>query len=202
MPATKRTLDFTNVKESSGFRPKRLPAGDYLAEITDVADHKTDKDPNQWVFTIKPVDEPGAVYPYYCGSTETLLWKVRNLFLAAGYQVPKARKTVDPNKLIGKTIAITLEDDEYDGKMKSTIAACFPADELPQDADDDEPDVDEEDIEDDEDEEEEPPPPPARKTRAAAAPARKAAPAKATTRRAKPAPVEDEDDEDLEIDDL
>lgn len=200
MPATKRNLDFTNVKEGGGISPRRMPMGDYRAVIKDVADHKTDKDPNQWVFTIQLTDHRSSSYGYYCGTTENMLWKVRNLFLACGIQVPKKRMGVDPNKLVGKIIGITLEDDEYDGKLKSSIAGVFPADELEQDETDDEPDdeIEEDDLEEEEDEEEEPPPP-ARKTRATAA---KKAPAKATARR-KPAPVEDdEDDEDLEIDDL
>lgn len=204
MPATKRTVDFTNVKDAPGIRPRRMPAGDYLALIKDVNDHKTDKDPNQWAFTIELVEHRGASYAYYCGSSdEKLLWKIRNMFLACGIQVPKRRMGVDPNKLVGRKIGVTLEDDEYNGKEKSSIAGMFPADELTaEDSDAGAEDPEDDEYEDDEEELEEEPPPPARKTGATAA--KKAAPAKAAPRRAKPAPVEEdeEDDEDLEIDDL
>ncbi len=39
MAATKRTVDFSNVKEVGDFNPRRMPAGDYLARIVKVDDH-------------------------------------------------------------------------------------------------------------------------------------------------------------------
>lgn len=154
MAATKQTLDFTNVKESSGFNPKHLPAGDYRAKITGVEDKPSKAGNAQWVWTIVLTTDQRAAYPLYTGLDEKQLWKVRNLFMAAGINVPKKRVAVDPNKLIGREIGISLEDDEYEGKMKSVIIATFPADDLtgdsPEDAgssvdDEDTPDAEETD---------------------------------------------------------
>lgn len=153
--ATAHALDMTDVKDGSQFNPKRQREGDYKAKITGVEDQlpkrkegePADKTP-MWVFAISV---GSGTYPFYCKLQANQLWKVRNLAIAAGISVPKKKIKLDPNKLIGKSIAVTLEDDEYDGKTKSVISATFPLSEL--DDDDNEPD-DEEDDEEDEDEEE------------------------------------------------
>lgn len=129
MTAKKHTLDMTNVKEASGINPKRMPAGDYLAVIVGVEETMKDETP-MWRFDFQLEDHRNAVYPYYCKLQENQLWKVRNLLIAAGKKVPKKRVAVDPNKLLKVTIGITLEDDEYEGKLKSVVDAVFPASEL------------------------------------------------------------------------
>lgn len=158
--ATVGVIDFTNVKEGAGiFNKKRQAEGDYKAKITKVVDAPAKKDNvNQWCFTIVVGN---GTYPYYCKMEENQYWKVRNLLIAAGMTVPKKKVKVDPNKLVGKTIAVTLEDDEYEGKAQSNIAATFPVSEL---SDDDIPDEDE-DAADDDDEDE--PTPVAKKKKAA-----------------------------------
>lgn len=168
--ATAAAIDFTNVKDGGGaFNKKRQPEGDYKAKVTRVVDAPSKKDNTpQWLFTIQV---GSGTYPYYCKHEENQYWKIRNLLVAAGLTVPKKKVKVDPNKIVGKMIAVTLEDDEYDGKTQSNIAATFPLSELD---DDDVPDEDEDDVEED-DEDEDDTPPPAKK---------------------KKAPVEEDDDED------
>lgn len=130
--ASEQALDFTNVKEGGVFNKKRQPAGDYLATITKVEDTKSKekegrKQRPMWLWTIKV---GSGVYPLYTGFNENELWKIRNLHVAAGIAVPKKRVKVNPNKLVGKQIGVTLEDDEYDGKDQSTVSATFPTSEL------------------------------------------------------------------------
>lgn len=153
--ATARALDFTNVKEGSNFNPKRKKAGDYLAKIVSVTDEESKQGNAMWVFGITLSTDSRAVYPYYCILDEASLWKIRNLVMATGKDVPKRKIKLDPNKLVGQEIGIALDDDEYDGKPKSVIVATFPTDELgdvesPDDDDEDvEDDVDDDDIDDD-----------------------------------------------------
>jgi hypothetical protein len=184
-------LDFTNVKDGGNFNTKRVPAGDYLAKVTKVIDAPTKKkddgsggDP-QWTFTVELVDKySDRKFPYRCKLEANQLWKIRNLFIAGGIVIPKKKMKVDPNKAVGRLIAVSLDDDEYDGKMQSVISQVFPASEL-DDAGTDTDDVDENEEEDDEEEEEEPAPAPARR--------KKAAP--------EPEPEEDEEDEEEAEDD-
>lgn len=169
------------------FNKRRIPMGDYLAKVVSVEDAPTKaKDGNkggeaQWLFILEPVDKyTDRKFPYYCKLVDNQLWKVRNLFLAAGKAIPKKRVKLNPNLVVGKLVAITVEDDEYDGKMQSNIVQIFAPSEL-EDAQDE--DGEEEEYEDDaEDEEEEPAPTPARRKKAA------------------PAPVEEEDDAEDEED--
>lgn len=126
-----RALDFTNVREVSGINPIRMDEGDYLATVKAVTEKESKKSGlPMWEFVIGLNDRQSATYGYYCVLDDQQLWKVRNLLIAAGISVPKKRVKVDPNKVVGRTVAITLEDDEYEGKEKSTIAAVFSAEEL------------------------------------------------------------------------
>lgn len=185
--ASKINIDFTNVKEGGNFSKKHMPAGDYLARVTKVEDAKpkdtSDKTP-MWLFTIQLKDTPSATYPYYCKLQENQLWKVRNLLVAAGINVPKKKVAVDPNKLVGKLIAVSLDDTEYNGKEQSEVGAVFSPNDLdsvPEDDDDD--DIDTEDTEEEDDEEEAPEPPKKKK------------------KAPEPEPEEDDEEEDEEEED-
>lgn len=152
--AKKHTIDFTNTKESSGINPKHMPRGDYRVKIVNVDETLKDDIP-MWRFDMQLADVRSAVYPYYCKLQENQLWKVRNLLIAAGINVPKKKVAVDPNRLVNKEIGVTLEDDEYEGKMKSVVDAVFPVSELEEtvEADDDDDDVDDADDTEEDDEE-------------------------------------------------
>lgn len=145
--ALKITADFTNVKDGGGFNSKRLPSGDYIARISKVEKSKSKAGNDQLVFTITPDDHRSAAYPYYCGLEEKQLWKLRNLLLAAGVKVPKKKASIDVERLVGVAIGIALEDDEYEGKERSTIDSIFPANEV-EGAEDEKGTEDEEDGED------------------------------------------------------
>src|SRR5690348_999009 len=133
--AKKQSLDFTKVKEGGGrFNKKRQPAGDYRGKVLSVSDEKISKGENkgkpQWLFAIQV---GSGIYPYYCQFQENLLWKIRNLFVAAGVTVPRKKINVDPNIVVGKEIAVTLDDAEWDNKEQSEIGGVFPLSELADD---------------------------------------------------------------------
>lgn len=183
--ATAKILDMTNVKDGGGrFNKKRVPEGDYLARVVKVEDTEVKRGENkgrfQWLFTISLEKHPSAKYPYYCQLEENQLWKIRNLLIAAGINVPKKKLKLDPEKLVGKLIAVTMEDDEYEGKLNSSIGAIFPPSELEGGTDDEDDESDEDEDEDEEDDEPEPPK------------------AKKRAKRPEPEPEEEEEDEDEE----
>lgn len=177
--ASAKAIDFSNVKDGGGrFNKKRVPAGDYLAKVTKVEDAESKRDETfQYLFTIKVEKFSQYAYPYYCKLQENQLWKLRNLLIAAGINVPKKRVKLDPNRVVGKLIGVTMEDDEYEGKAQSVVASVFPASELSgaeldeeedeeEEAEDTEEDEDSEtESDEDEDEEEEEPPPPPKKSK-------------------------------------
>lgn len=131
MGATTKTIDMSNVKEGGNFNKHRVPEGDYKAKILKVEDAESKADKGfQYLFTIQLDKFSSYKYPYYCKLVDNQLWKLRNLLVAAGKNVPKKRMKLDPNTVVGKWIGVTMEDDEYDGKMQSNIAAVFPVSEL------------------------------------------------------------------------
>lgn len=159
MGATARTVDMSNVKERSEFNQSRIPAGDYLAMITKVEDAVTKSKKDSWIFTIKLKNRPSSVFRYQCLLDDNMLWKVRNLAVAAGKTVPKKRIKLDPNQLVGKLIGVSIEDaDDYVDKNdkvheQSEIAGVFPAADMGDDdavTDDDAP-IDDDDEDDDDD---------------------------------------------------
>lgn len=137
--ATKQTIDFSQTKDQSGFNPKRKEEGEYLGTIVSFSDTKSKAGAAMWVFGVALKNDRRATYPVYCLLGADQVWKLRNMMLAAGFQVPKKRITVDGNRLVGKDIGIFLEDDEYEGKPKSVIGSFFPASEYsgPENEDDD-----------------------------------------------------------------
>lgn len=179
MAATKRAMDFTNVKDQGNFNPRHREAGDYVMKITSVDDHTSKAGNDGWVFTTVVVDDSrGArpsTYPYHCGSDVDQAWKIRKLFIACGVPVPKKRVMVDPNKLLNKTFGAALDDDEYEGKMKSVIVDTFPEDEVEQ--------------------EEQEEAKPVRRTKPTTA-------KKTTSRKKAPEPDDEDDDEDIDELDL
>jgi hypothetical protein len=199
--ATKRVLDFSKVKERGQFNPKHQPEGDYLARISSVIDAETKEGKPQWVFSIKVGT---GTYPYRCQFAENVLWKIRNLFEAAGKSVSKKRLNVEPELIVGRDIGVTLGDHWYEDKLSSEIVGVFPTSELPageyEEPTDDEEDEEEEiyqpptapaeeEEEEDEEEEEEAPVAKVKKTK------------KKKTKVA--VPDEDSDDlEELDIDDM
>lgn len=155
MGASVKSADFTNVKERSKFNRSRIPAGDYLATIVSVEDSKSKKSGEfQYEFALKINKRSQSVFPYYCQLKDNQLWKIRNLLIAAGINVPKSRTKIDPNKVVGRQIGVTIEDaDDYGDREQSELTAVFPASELTDavvDEDDDD-DTDADDTADDSD---------------------------------------------------
>lgn len=141
-------VDFTNTSDGSGYSQTRVRPGDYAGKVKSVeyGESKDNKTP-MLTYALALANRPSATYRYNCPLTEKSLWKLRNLLVACGVNVPKKKLNVAgvAEKIIGKDIGMSLDDDEYNGKLRSQVTGVFSADELPQDADDDEETVDQTD---------------------------------------------------------
>lgn len=119
----KISIDFSDVKAPS-FSPVHQAPGVYNAVIAGVEMAKTKSDnTDMLVFTIGAV--PGR-YPYYCKIVPNQLWKLRELVEATGTKVPNRVVQIDPSKYVGAKINIELEDDTYNGKLRSRVARVAP----------------------------------------------------------------------------
>lgn len=165
------TIDFTKEEEGSGGARPRYPEGDYVVKIKG-ARYMTSKDKATPGIELKLVIVSGVGGDKYKGKplTENLwltpksLSRVRGLLEVLGMKVPKKKVNLDLNKLIGKDVGITLEDDEYKnertGKSRVSSRAAWDflaAEDVNADADeDDDEDSDDEDSDDAEEEDEKP----------------------------------------------
>lgn len=123
----KISIDFSDVKAPSFSTVHQAP-GVYNAEITGVEMTKTKSDnTDMLVFAI--VAGPGR-YPYYCKIVPNQLWKLRELIEAAGTKVPNKVVQIDPAKYVGAHINVELEDDTYNGKLRSRVARVAPFSEV------------------------------------------------------------------------
>ncbi len=123
----KISIDFSDVKAPS-FSTVHQEPGVYNAEIAGVEMTKTKSDnTDMLVFAI--VAGPGR-YTYYCKIVPNQLWKLRELIEAAGTKVPNKVVQIDPAKYVGARINVELEDDSYQGKLRSRVARVAPFSEL------------------------------------------------------------------------
>lgn len=151
-------LDFSKVEERAGWNTKQMPEGLYKAKIASVEETEAQDGTAMLVFALVPADDryKARRFPHYCKLQQNQLWKLRDLFVAAGVPVPKKAVTLDPNQVVGKYIAIEIGDGTGQYADRSEVNGTYGLDVLDEDgsAGDTEPDEDEE-YEGDEDESEE-----------------------------------------------
>jgi hypothetical protein len=149
-------VDFSDTESrggKKGGRSAHLPEGDYTAKVKEAAfGHSSEK----WVIT-GPNSSKGKTIRDSLWLSDKALWRVRQTLEALGLQVPSKKVKVNPKSMIGKEAAITLEDEEWEGKVRSRIVDCFALAEYEEltESGEEELDEDEEDEEEDETEDEE-----------------------------------------------
>ena len=165
--AKKIKIDFSTTEESSSWNTKQIPEGLHAAKVASVQETEAKDGTDMLLFGFK-LKEPKYKtrnFPFYCKLQQNQLWKLRDLLVAAGETVPKRALNIDPNKIVGRDIVIEVEDDTYNGNVRSTVVGTYASsildDESPaegedededflDDESDDTYDVEEEDLEDDE----------------------------------------------------
>ena len=167
--AKKIKIDFTKTEDSSSWNTKQIPEGLHAAKVASVQETEAKDGTDMLLFGFK-LKEPKYKtrnFPFYCKLQQNQLWKLRDLLIAAGETVPKRALNIDPNKIVGRDIVIEVEDDTYNGNVRSTVVGTYASsileDESPaededededflDDGDDDTYDVEEEDLSEDEEE--------------------------------------------------
>jgi hypothetical protein len=145
--AKKMRLDFTKVEERSGWNTRHIPEGLHQMKVAAVEDTEAQDGTDMWVFALVPTEGKYATrrFPFYCKLQTNQLWKVRDLFVAAGIPVPKKATMLDPNKVVGKLIAVEVIDEKGQYEGRSSAQGTYGLDVLDGlDAPEDEPEDDEE----------------------------------------------------------
>lgn len=157
--AKKIRLDFSKVEERSGYNSRQMPEGLYEAKVTGLV-HKDAQDGTAMlVYSLAPTADKYKTrnFPYYCKLQQNQLWKLRDLFVAAGETIPKKATQIDPEKIVGSIVAIEVGDDTGQYDDRSVIVSVYPTSILEEsdDADDDDEDYDDDDDSDEEYEDDE-----------------------------------------------
>lgn len=156
--AKKIRLDFSKVEERSGYNSRQMPEGLYEARVSGLVQKDAQDGTPMLVYTLAPTQKKYATraFPYYCKLQQNQLWKLRDLFVAAGETIPKKATQIDPEKIINAKVAIEVGDDTGQYADRSVIVSVYPLDTLSDldDEDEQDDDIEDDDIEDDEDDEE------------------------------------------------
>jgi len=155
----KRKIDMSGVSEEikGPRRSKHVPEGDYLLKIMEGEWRDGEKaDYINWRYQIVEgvggKKHKGATLYDMTSLSPKALWNLRNLIFAAkGKNMAGKAFNFDPESLVGLVVGATVEDDEYDGNIRSRPVDYFPKEKF--EASDEE-ESDEEDDEDDDEEDE------------------------------------------------
>lgn len=150
-------VDFGDTDSRGGKKSERaahVPEGDYAVKVKAAKLDKSSEKETPGIFVTYVITAPSKYKDKILRDrlwlSDGALWRVRQAWEAMGVQVPSKKVKLDPKKIIGKECAVTVEDDEYEGKVRSNVVDTFllsDYEEL-QSADDD--DLDEEDEDEDE----------------------------------------------------
>jgi hypothetical protein len=131
---SKLTVDFSGVGDRrEGGKAAHVPEGDYLLKVVGV-ELKSKKDDEtskylSWRFVIAKPEKHANAGSIWTNTTlkPDGLWSLRNLLDDMGITVPKSSVALPLQTIAksGRLVGATLEDDEYNGKVKSQIAATF-----------------------------------------------------------------------------
>lgn len=154
---TKMSVDFSGTEARRGRRrASYVKPGDYAAKVVNVSKGKSaEKKTPQVTFELAITNgkSKGSRLYHDCNLLPQSLWVLRNMLEACGVKVPSKKVTIDFDRLKGKELAITVEDDEYEDRTRSRVVDTFPLADLKEMEEEEE--IDEEEEEEGESEEEE-----------------------------------------------
>lgn len=119
-------VDFSNVSEGGG--AARVPAGDYAVKVKKVESKISSNDKPYLNWELEGINGAlkGKKIYHTTSLQEQALFNLRNTLMACKVNVPKSKMQIDLKKLVGLVMGITVDDDEYKGKIKSAVVDVFP----------------------------------------------------------------------------
>jgi hypothetical protein len=150
-------IDFSDVESRGGKKGsagrRHYPPGDYAVKCTKAEIIKSSEKGTPGLaltFKILQGEHQGGELSDRLWLTPKSLWRVRQTLEAMGMKVPSKAVQIDTSSFVGKSLAVTLDDEEYEEKIYSRVVDTF----LLADLEGLESDEDAGDLSDDEDAEE------------------------------------------------
>lgn len=118
-------VDLPEQDEDGGGKDFSVPEGEYLARCIALTKDISKKGNTMWVwdFSIATGKYQGKEFKTYTALTPAAMWKLTEVCVALGLSKGGERAKFKKSDAIGKYAVISLEDDEYNGTKKSTIAS-------------------------------------------------------------------------------
>lgn len=152
-------IDFGHEDAKGGGGRVRLPEGEYKARISGVKQEEAQSGNQMLVWTLQITEgkHKGKKIIDRTVLVPKALFRLRMLLEACGKTVPEKAIKLKYRDYVGEDVGIVLEDDEYEGRISSTVAEYVSLDVIDDEQEDDEDydDEEEEDDEEDDDEDEE-----------------------------------------------
>lgn len=167
------TVDFSDTESRGGKKGARssyVPPNDYAVKVTRAELSKSSEKETPGIrvfFKVTQGKYKGKELMDNLWLTKKSLWRVRQSLEAMGVKVPSDKFKVDPKALVGKECGVTVDDEEYENKIRSRVVDTFrlkdfeapeeeelESDEDEGDEDEDTDNDDDEDTDDDDDEDE------------------------------------------------
>lgn len=149
--ASEVTVDLSGTEGRKG---GRIPPGDYAVKVVKAINDKSPekKSPRiHFEFEITDGKQSGKHLFHDCYLSTDSLWKLRNTLEAMGEPIPSKKTKLNLKRYKGKELAVTVDLEEFNNKVKSRVVDTFPLEDL-MDSDDEDEDLDEDDDEEDDDE--------------------------------------------------
>jgi hypothetical protein len=156
---SKITVDFGGVDKEIRKHTERaslVPDGDYLVKLVSGTVKESERSGSKFINwraqIVKPAKYKGKAQYGMTSLKPDALWNLRNLIHAAtGKNVAGKAVNFDFESVYGKVVGAVVEQEEYNGKMRSRINTWFPKEEY-EDKDEEEDEDEEYEEEEDEDE--------------------------------------------------
>ena len=97
-----------------------IPVGDHTVEIIAARDGVSSKGNDQIVVDLQ--DRDGRVLTDWITITPRALWRVKQVWEAAGLNWPGSGGEIDEQDLVGRHVHITVFEDEYQGVKRNKIS--------------------------------------------------------------------------------
>lgn len=151
-------LDFSKVEERSGYNSRQMPEGLYEAKVSGLEHRDAQDGTAMLVYGLQPTQRKYSTrnFPHFCKLQQNQLWKLRDLFVAAGETIPKKATQIDPEKIIGAKVVIEVGDGSGEYSDRSEVVTVYPLsalEDLTGDSDEYDEDEAEEEYDDSDDEE-------------------------------------------------
>jgi hypothetical protein len=131
-PPAKLTVDFSGIEVRQG--SVHLPEGDYLVEVANCEmlakkDDESRKYLNWALRVVLPEAYRGKTVYYRTSLVKESLWNLRKFLvdLLGEDKVPQKAVDIPLAAIVARKpqVGVTLQDDEYNGKIKSEVAVTF-----------------------------------------------------------------------------